>query len=213
MKPGKTKCEWCLNECDNAESNCPSCGGPIAILEPWILQCGWCNTSNRRDLRSSCSNCNGELPSVPGLGRVEAPPTAPRYIPTKFENRIKYWRNPMFLIGFFFCLFFGWTLIFLVLGIYLIRRSLKESLSRIYALKYGTATKGVIKEAYTDYSQHINNVHPVRIDYVFHTPNEDYENHFISWDQSNLERVEGEHLWIVFRTEDPNDNAIWPPMR
>ncbi|GAK77217.1 hypothetical protein JCM19296_2822 [Nonlabens ulvanivorans] len=71
MKHGITACEWCLTECDNDHLQCKKCGGPIAVLEPWVLQCGWCSSSNRRDLTTNCNSCGGELPHIPGTPRYQ----------------------------------------------------------------------------------------------------------------------------------------------
>lgn len=212
LEQGITKCEWCLHESDNEDLQCTQCGGPIAVLEPWVLQCGWCGSSNRRDLRTNCQSCGGELPHIPGTPRLPEPPIVPRTLPHGYEKRVRYWRNVHFMIGAIFMLFF-FTIIFPIVGFFLLRYGLKRGESQIIALKNGVPTKGEITKVYIDNSQKINNVHPVRIDYTFNTPEGEHEGFVNVWDRQNLKRPIGEHLWVVFNKVDKDQNNIWPPLR
>jgi hypothetical protein len=212
MKEGVTKCEWCLHVCDNEDLECIRCGGPIAVLEPWVLQCGWCTSSNRRDLTTHCNSCGGELPHIPGTPRTPAPPEKPRPIPRGYESRIRYWKNTQFLVGAIFMLFLP-TIIFPLIGIFLLRGAKKRADNQMASLRFGTATRGVIDEVEIDSSQHINHVHPVRIDYTFSTSEGDFYGYIISWDRSNLKRKVGEHVWVVCNPLNVEQNTIWPPIR
>lgn len=211
MKQGITKCEWCLSECDNEDMYCKQCGGSVAILEPWVLQCGWCTSSNRRDLNTHCSKCGGELPSIPGAKRLPEPPKTPRKLPIAYESKVKYWKNTHFLIGAIFLLFIP-TIIFPIIGFFLLRNGLKRAHAKIFSLKKGIPTRGIITKVYTDYSQHINHVHPIKIEYTFSTPKGEFHGATLSWDETNLKRPEGEHHWIVFNPENVDQNNIWPPV-
>ena len=211
MQQGITKCEWCLNQCDNEDLKCPNCGGPILVLEPWVLQCGWCSNSNRRDLTLNCTNCGGVLPHIPGTPRLPEPPHSPRNIPKGYENRIRYWKNVHFIIGAIFMLFLP-TIIFPIIGFFLLRYGIKRGNNQIFALKYGVPTRGIIKDVYVDTTQSINDVHPIRLNYTFSTSNKEKESFIVSWDNSNLRRPEGEHLWVLFNPNNIEQNSIWPPL-
>ena len=211
MQQGITKCEWCLTECSNELLKCPSCAGPIAVLEPWVLQCGWCSNSNRRDLTTNCTNCGGELPHIPGTERLPMPPDAPRAIPSGYENRVRYWKNVYFIIGVIFMIFLC-TVIFPIIGYFLLRYGNKLAEAKMYSLKYGVPTRGTIEDVYVDTSQEINGVNPLRIEYTFSTPEAEYHGSTISWDRSNLKRPQGEHVWILFNPKNVEQNNIWPPM-
>jgi len=211
VKQGKTKCQWCLHEGSNTDLKCAKCAGPIAVMEPWVLQCGWCSNSNRRDLTKNCTSCGGKLPQIPGTSRLPRPPLAPRLLPKGYENKIRYWKNVYFLMGAIFMLFL-FTIILPIVGYFLLKYGKKKANNQIFALKYGTPTKGEIVNCYVDDTQEINGVNPVRIDYVFSTPNEECHSYIHSWDRVNLKRPKGEHLWVLFNLEDLSQNSIWPPM-
>lgn len=218
MKQGKTACEWCLTEADNADLQCPNCGGPVAVLEPWVLQCGWCTSSNRRDLTTHCNSCGGALPHIPGTPRLPEPPKAPRFLAPQYVKNVRYWKNPSFLVGAGFCLFalpgicFWPMLIAPLIGFFILRWSLKKSERKLNALKSGVPTRGVITDIFIDTSQHINNRNPIRINYEFDTPQSRHEDFVNVWDEMNLRRPIGEHLWIVFNPQEPQENNIWPPL-
>lgn len=205
------KCEWCLTESINDELKCRTCGGPIAVLEPWVIKCGWCTSSNRRDLTANCTNCGGELPHIPGTPRLPEPPKTPRQLPRGYESKIRYWKNVHFIVGCGFMLFLP-TIIFPIIGFFILRYAIRKGNNKINSLKHGISTLGVIDEVYMDRSQHINGNHPYRIDYTFQTPKEEWHGHAISWDESNLKRPKGEHLWVVYNADDLDQNNMWPPL-
>lgn len=211
MNEGNTKCEWCLNDSESNSLKCDNCGGPVTQIEPWTIQCGWCTSSNRRDLNINCLNCGGILPHIPGTLHLPKPPQAPRVLPAEYENKILYWKNVFFMIGaIFMALFF--TIIFPIIGFFLIRYGLKKAKNKIYALKNGIPTKGNIKNIYTDRSQTINGKNPLKIDYTFETNNGISEGSVIVWDESNLERKSGEYIWVVYNPKNKEQNCIWPPL-
>ena len=144
------KCEYCLKPAEQDEMSCSNCGGKVRVLEPWVLQCGWCGSSNRRDQVQSCKTCGGELPEIPGSERAPNPPPTPRKINSSYRNGVMIWKNVLVLIGAVFTVIFCWTIIFPIIGIplwYFGRRNAQRKLS---ALEFGTPTKGEITEVYVD---------------------------------------------------------------
>ncbi len=233
MKRGITKCEWCLTENSNNTTRCVNCGGPVAVLEPWILQCGWCKTSNRRDQVSHCINCGGQLPSIPGSSRQPEPPKRPRHLNTAYKIKVKYTGNASMMIGIIFLVIgipsfilsmFGifngtinfsyilFTLMFPIIGFFLVKRSNKKSNQKLNALQLGIPTRGVIQKVYIDTSQSINKKHPLKIEYEFSTPSRTYHDTVRVWDRVNLKRPSGEHIWVVFNPENLKENNLWPPL-
>jgi len=235
MKQGVTKCEWCLIENSNKHTQCTKCGGPVAVLEPWVLQCGWCKASNRRDLVNHCSSCGGELPHIPGTPRQPEPPVAPRNLTSGYKTRIKYTGNTLMLIGIIFTIvgipiFIGFllaltaqapqflfipffALLFPVIGIWAILKSGKKANQKLYALQFGVPTRGLIKNVYIDTNQSINNVHPVTIEYSFDHETNSHVDTVTVWDHGNLKRPAGEHIWVVFNPKALQQNNVWPPLR
>lgn len=207
----RNKCEWCLTDSKKNSLKCDNCGGPIIKLEPWTVQCGWCTSSNRRDLNTNCTNCGGELPHIPGTLRLPKPPRTPRVLPKGYENKVLYWKNVFFMIGAIFMIFF-FTIIFPIIGFFLIRYGLKNARNKIYALKHGEPIQGSIQEIFTDRSQTINNENPLRINYTFKTKEGLTEGHVIVWDKANLKRETGEEIWVVYNPKNTIQNSIWPPL-
>ncbi|MFS4468058.1 hypothetical protein [Maribacter sp. 2210JD10-5] len=218
MKQGITKCAWCLTEATNNEANCPTCGGPIEILEPWILKCGWCGTSNRRDLVKSCENCGGELPSIPGLGRPPDPPKAPRFITEKLRQDIILYKNMeagigrILIIFGFLSLCVGVGIIFILTGLFFRNTGRKKAKTKLDVLRNGVPTKGVIQEIKKDLSRYENRIHPYLITYTFYTPKGGHKSEIVVWDSANWKRQKNEHLWVLFDIDDITKNTIWPPM-
>ncbi|WP_418501742.1 hypothetical protein [Flagellimonas sp.] len=205
------KCEWCLTIRENDETDCSRCGGPVLVLEPWIIQCGWCSSSNRRDLTTHCNNCGGPLPHIPGTPRLPKPTEAPRKLPKSYENRVRYWKNVHFIVGIVFMLFL-FTIVFPIIGFFLLRYGIKKADNQIYALKHGVCTRGIIEAVYEDTSQHINGVHPICIEYSFVNQNEVCFGAISVWDETHLKRPVGEHQWVVYNTDNTDQNSIWPPL-
>ncbi|PVW14714.1 hypothetical protein [Marixanthomonas spongiae] len=233
MKRGITKCEWCLTENSNNTTRCNNCGGPVAVLEPWVLQCGWCKTSNRRDQVSHCISCGGQLPSIPGSSRQPEPPKQPRNLSFSYKIRVKYTGNALMMIGIIFMIvglpalaisifeifeglinipFIVFSLVFPVIGFFLVKKSNKNSNQKLNALQFGVPTRGVIKKVYVDTTQSINKKHPLKIEYEFDTPLKTRHDSVRVWDRANLKRPKGEHIWVVCNPENLKENNLWPPL-
>ena len=235
MKQGVTKCEWCLTENNNEHTQCVKCGGPVVILEPWILLCGWCKSSNRRDLVTNCKSCGGELPHIPGTKRQPEPPLTPRKITFGYKMRVKYTGNTLMIIGIgftvvgiptFIALFTSaitqgtvealktfFALIFPLVGIVSIIKSREKSRQKLYALQFGVPTKGIIENVSIDLNQSINEKHPVTIKYTFDDGTNKHTDTITVWDHANLKRPRGEHIWVVFNPKELKQNNVWPPLR
>lgn len=207
------RCEWCASPAPAGDTRCAPCGGPVRVLEPRVLQCGWCGSSNRRDEMASCRGCGGVLPTIPGGDPGPRPPPAPRQLPAGYEGRVKLWKNVLVLLGVIFSVCFFWTLVFPIIGIPLWIVGAKKANRTIAALKYGVATSGRLREVRVDTSQHINGQHPWKIEFEYDTPDGVRTASVEAWDPSHADRVIGEHHWVVYVPgPDARVCAFWPPI-
>lgn len=233
MKRGITKCEWCLTENSNDTTRCVNCGGPVSVLEPWVLKCGWCKTSNRRDQVSQCISCGGQLPNIPGTTRPPEPPKQPRQLNVSYKIKVRFTGNASMMIGIVFMgiaipflvafiddviqrktsvFFMFFILIFPVIGFFLVKKSHQKSNQKLNALQFGVPTRGVIQKVSVDTKESINKKHPLKIEYEFDTPSKTYRDSVRVWDRANLKRPIGEHIWVVCNPENLKENNLWPPL-
>ena len=162
-------------------NNCSNCnsillrdknkdGIPEFIQESVQLECPWCKTFNKVINETNCKNCGGPLPAIPtdnsGLDKGNPPGNPPRIIPQVYVRKLKY-RNIHFLIGIFFTVPFFWTILFPIIGIFLMRYGLKNAKQKLAALEYGVKTEGVLVDIYKDTSQTVNGKHPWLLEYEF----------------------------------------------
>lgn len=210
---GITKCEWCLTEVPYGTNECPVCTGPITLLHPAYVQCGWCGKSNRRDLSSHCEACKGELPIIPGGHGGPKPPATPRHIPSSYVLRLHLFKNVAVIIGVIFTVVFFWTILFPIVGIFLWIYGYKQARNRLAALRQGEPTVGTITAVYEDTTKHINNRHPIAIKYTYETPEGSFDGKAEAWDRGHLDRPVGEQIWVVHNPTDPQVHAIWPPLK
>ncbi len=213
IAPDQPRCEWCVEPNPEADTQCQSCGGPVSIMEPWVLLCGWCGSSNRRDERADCRSCGGPLPNIPGSHPGKRPPVAPRHLSRAYWWRVMLTKNVMVSIGVVFTLVFGWTVLFGLIGIPLWIIGYRKGKRKLNALKKGLPTKGEILEVTVDTTQRINNRHPFLIHYHFETPGGVYTDKTEAWDPVHRKRGKGEHIWVVYDPENHASNNIWPPVR
>lgn len=181
------------------------------------LECPWCATVNKVTNETNCVNCGGPLPAVPhnndGLDKGQAPGSTPREIPKVYIKKLKY-RNTMFMIGFFFTAFFFWTILFPIIGIFLMRAGLRNANRKLMALQFGVKSEGVLVDIYKDHSETVNGRNPWLLEYEFTTDN----GKFISakktgaWGKNNRYRKPNDHLWVVYMPDSPEISAIWPPV-
>jgi len=196
------------------DARCVHCGGGLRLLEPLAVECGWCDASNRRDLTDTCNSCGGPLPALPGGNPGPRPPDPTRVLPHGYEARVRYWKNVNVLIGMTFTICFCWTIVFAVAGIFMWKRGHREAERKLAALKRGRATRGTLQSVQVDTSQHINHQHPWRIDYEFDLPDgRKHRGRATAWDPSHARRSAGDVMWVVVTDDDPQCNAIWPPIR
>lgn len=194
-------------------ARCVHCGAGVRLLEPLAVECGWCGYSNRRDKVDKCTNCGGFLPALPGGNPGPCPPDIPRELPRGYKNRILYWKNVNFLIGFCFTIIFCWTIIFPLIGIPLWIIGTKRARRKLSALQHGNPTRGRVTSCEVDTTQAINNRHPWRIVYEFDVSDGQTSSGIaIGWDQINQKRKENDVMWIVFTQNIAINSAIWPPI-
>ncbi len=191
------------------------CGAPLVILEPLVVQCGWCSSANHREQVDFCNSCGGELPPMPGGVPGPRPPDTPRSLPRGYANRVKYWKNTKTLIGIVFTIVFCWSILFPLIGIFVWRAGAKQSREWLHALVHGRATRGTLTRIELDRSQHINHKHPWKITYTYELHSGETQEDFVeAWDKVNAMRSPGDVVWVVYgEIENKRTSAIWPPLR
>ena len=181
------------------------------------LDCSWCGTVNKVSEKTNCVNCGGPLPAVPhnndGLDKGLPPGATPREIPKIYIKKLKY-RNTKFIIGFFFTAFFFWTILFPIIGIFLMKSGLKTAKEKLLALQNGVKTEGVLIDIYKDTSETVNGRNPWRLEYEFTTKSGESISAIKTgaWNRNNMYRKPHDHLWIVYMQDNPEISAIWPPV-
>jgi hypothetical protein len=207
------RCEWCAQPAAPGDTSCDSCGGPIRVLEPWVLDCGWCGCSNRRDETATCSRCGGPLPSIPGSHPGPRPPEAPRALPWGYRARSLLWKNTLALVGAMFTILFCWAVITPLIGIPMWVRAHRRARRRLDALVHGVPTRGQLLGVWLDGTQAINDRHPYRIEFEYETPGGPLRGAVEGWDPVHAQRPVGEHVWVVYLESQPEVHALWPPVR
>ena len=213
----------------NTKGNyCTNCGEKLikGSVKPTLLptdnekvslECPWCSSINYVAEETNCKNCGGPLPAVPkkdsGIGRGKIPDDPPRKLPQKYIKKLKY-RNVYFIIGIIFVVPFIWSVIFPIIGFFLIRHGLKVANNKIAALERGIKAEGTLLAIYRDQSITINGRHPWKLEYEFKTISGAKIEAIKTgaWNNNNRYRAAGDRLWVVYLKEDPEINAIWPPV-
>ena len=192
-------------------------GIPEYVQEAVQVECPWCKTVNRVIDETNCKNCGGPLPAVShdnsGIDRGTPPPSVPRKLPDIYIKKLKY-RSTMFIIGIVFIVPFIWSVIFPIIGFFLVRSALKTANRKIAALENGIKAEGDLVDIYKDTSESVNERHPWRLDYEFKTRNGELitAKKTGAWSNNNRHRRIGDKLWVVYLRDNPNINAIWPPV-
>lgn len=207
------RCEWCSRPAPEGETRCEACGGPVHVIEPWVIECGWCFSSNRRDETAVCRSCGGPLPGIPGGHPGPRPPDAPRSIPARYRRRTLLWKNTFALVGAFFTVIMFWSLVFPLIGIPMWIYGHRKAKRWLEALERGTATRGRLQSVEKDLSQTINGRHPWKLAFEFDTPDGLRQGTIEAWDPVHGKRPPGEHLWVVYQPERQDHYALWPPLR
>ena len=197
----------------DAAPNCTACAQPLRVLEPTVVHCGWCSSSNQRHLVDHCDNCGGPLMALPGNDPGPKPPVLPRVLPKGYWMRAMVWGNVLVGIGLIFTIVFCWTLLFPMIGIPLGYFGWRKARRWLDALEKGVPTVGEITEVKLDRSQTSNKQHPWRIDFKFERHDGGTSDGYVeAWDDVNAQRKPGDRLWIVYVEDRPEAHAIWPPV-
>jgi hypothetical protein len=202
--------------------------------------CPWCDAAATDPTREVCGNCAGPLPApmlapqpvapTPGAswdqmraqalaaaqasrGPGPAPGPPPRQLPSTYVNRVLYWRNVFFILGFVFTVFLFWTLIFPAIGIPLWIHGHRRARRELRALQEGQVAQGQITGVQVDHSTTINNRHPWVVAYAFATPRGTRQGTDQGFDSANGYRMPGDPVWVVYVDDDPDCSAVWPPVR
>jgi hypothetical protein len=199
-----------------AAPGCQSCGAPLRPLEPLVVQCGWCQASNRREQTAACVRCGGPLPALPGGEPGPRPPDVPRALPDGYRWRVLLWKNVTALIGAAFVIVFFWSVIFPLIGAPLWYFGHRKGKRWLLALETGRATRARLTRVALDRSQSANGQHPWRIEYSFDLHTGGIGSGFCeAWDAVNGQRREGDVVWAVYAYDQQGQlaSAIWPPLR
>lgn len=204
-------------------------------METPVVSCSWCGTRYTA-FQSNCSNCGGPITAPPGENAGTPPPSAPRELPAGYMRRQAF-KNPLLLVGvifagvglpFFFIfptigivsgellfLLIGGLLgaIFSVLGLGMARFGWKGMQEKWQAYQFGDATTGKVVEVYRDTSVRVNGRSPWAIVYEFVVNGRIYEGTEQSWQYSARQRKPGQPLHVLYMSNDPEQNTIYPPVK
>jgi hypothetical protein len=197
---------------------------PHAPHASLVRKCPWCGGLEPDPSRMNCRTCAGPLPlplvemqgaspaAVESRGPGPKPPPPPRVLPKPYVRKVLYWQNILTMIGVIFTLVFFWTVIFAAIGIPMWMAGLKRGRRELRALELGRAVEGRITAVEQDMTQAINNRHPWIITYAFPTAAGTGAGTDTGWEPLNSYRRAGDPVWIVTMDDDPQCNAIWPPV-
>ncbi len=209
--------ETCSNCHTQLITNTETKPAPVFNQEKVQLKCPWCGTVNNVIDETNCKNCGGPLPAISknneGLDMGISPGNPPRIIPKVYIKKLKY-RNVHFIIGIVFTVPFIWTIIFPIIGIFLMRYGLKNANNKLAALENGIKAEGVLTDIYKDASQTVNGRHPWKLEYEFTTQSGKIVSATKTgaWNSNNRYRKANDRLRIVYLSENPEISAIWPPV-
>ncbi len=185
-----------------------------ASLHDRTRTCAWCDTVNTDAAATNCVNCGGPLPALPGMDPGPEPPPPPRTLPVKYRRRVMYWKNVRVLVGMMFTIVGCWTILFPIIGIPVWIKGRKMALAKLAALERGRGARAQVVDVWRDTSVTINGRNPWAIEYSFETAEGTVvKGKAQAWDASNADRRPGQPLWVVYLPEDPEQNAIWPPIK
>jgi len=197
-------------------TGCVSCGAPLVVLAPLVVDCGWCRASNHRDQTANCLRCGGPLPALPGGEPGPRPPSVPRTLPEGYRWRVRLWHNVVACIGAAFTIIFFWSIIFPIIGIPMWYFGDRKARRWLHALEHGRPTRGSLTRVSIDYSQKSNGKSPWRLEYRFdHHDGTQHDAFLEVWDPSHAGRRKGDALWVVYGEMKDGylASAIWPPLR
>ncbi len=192
-------------------------GIPEKMQEIVQVECPWCKTVNKVIDQTNCKNCGGPLPAIShdnsGIKRGTPPTSPPRKLPDIYIKKLKY-RSTLFIIGIVFIVPFIWSVIFPIIGFFLVRSALRTANRKIAALENGIKAEGVLTDIFKDTSETVNGKHPWRLEYEFKIKSGKtiFSKKTGAWNNNNRHRKINDKLWVVYLPENPEINAVWPPI-
>jgi len=102
--------------------------------------------------------------------------------------------------------------IFTLLGGAMLYFGIREGLGKIRPFEHGQATIGEVIEMYRDPTVSINGRNPWAIIYTFKVHGLTYEGKAISWKYAPQTQAEGNRVHVLYLPDDPDQNAIYPPV-
>ncbi len=199
-----------------------------------FIACPWCTQRNPADALE-CRKCGGPLP-VPGIDPGPEPPPPPRTLPKGYKSRM-YWKNsPMTTIGIVFAIvglsiacvfpaigiavglvpfacaggFFGMA--FGIIGAAMLYSGIKTARGKLRPYEFGIATPGEIIDIYRDTTVEVNGRNPWAVQYLFEVGSESIEGKSITWKHAPKLQKAGNHVWVLYMPDDPEQNALYPPL-
>jgi hypothetical protein len=120
----------------------------------------------------------------------------------------------MTIIGMVLTLAFFWTGIFLILGIFLWRRGIKEAEGELIPLANGVTAKGEIVSIREDQTKSINGRYPKILEFVFNANGYKHVGSVPNiMDPVEQWRKPGDEIWVVYMPHDPDMSSVWPPLK
>ena len=209
---GVSRCEWCSAPAPDGSAECEACGGPVRLIKPSVIECGWCGKPNRRDETAVCRHCSGPLPLIPGSKKGPRPPDPPRTIPKGYRARLLVWKNKNTILGIVFTIVLIWSLVFPIVGIILWVYGHRKAKRVLSAIERGEATRGRLLEVAVGAAKRLGGRRPWKVTIEYETKGGVRLAELEAFDPSHEHRAPGEHLWVLYLPETPDAYSIWPPL-
>ena len=199
-----------------------------------FITCPWCGQRNLAD-SLECRKCGGPLPVKAGAPLGAAPPPPPRALPKGYKKRMLWKDSPLTLIGSIFtalgaimgCIFSIIALaagvifmligsfigfLFLVIGGIALYTGIQQGLSKIRPYEMGHSAIGEITEIYQDTTITVNGRHPWAVLYRFEIGGIPYEGKARTWNYAPKLKSVGDKVYVLYLSESPDKNALYPPL-
>ncbi len=199
------------------------------------INCPWCRQRTSENALE-CRKCGGPLTPPIGDDPGPSPPLPPRKLPKGYKRRMFFTNSIPSLVGGIFLLvgmpigivftILGITLpgmvqfiiiggslgtIFTLLGGGMLYYGIQEALGKIRPFEHGQATVGEVIDIYRDHSISVNGRNPWAILYTFEALGQPYEGKVNSWKYSPKTQAVGNKVFVLYMTEDPDQNVLYPP--
>ncbi len=197
--------------------------------------CPWCGQRNPADALE-CRSCGGPLPAPLGDDPGPEPPPPPRQLPAGYKNRVL-WKNApgnaiglaFFLLGAMLgcilsvaglatgllplaCIGGGMGLLFVLIGGGLLFAGIRSGLGKIRPYELGRAAVGEITEIFRDTSVSVNGRSPWAVLYQFEADGVVYEGRATTWKHAPGIQAVGNRVYVLYLPDDPEQNALYPPL-